>query len=596
MTIDPTSSKSTNTSINLNNFNNLVELNQSVTTEPTNSNNPEENTYIAVIEESKQVEEPLNSSPKNSTQTSQLIPQFKYQKFLSHQHLKNQIDEEVFSCNICLGVPFEPLFDPCGHSFCKSCLIQMTQNEDGIIICPGTGEKYFLNNLTTNPQMERYINKQACWCIHNHLGCQWEGQVKELRVHLETDCSEKEVNCPNEGCSFFERRRIVNIHSAECEYRRVVCSLCSMLVALIEEKNHGDVCPRFVISCLQCDVAIERGIVDVHIENECPKTIIGCQFIKYGCNVRLEREFMRTHLLENNEMHMNLMVNTKLQLMVGKFFEMKEISEIKGILMLSENKNINENIERKEINNGEFNDCKDDKQVSEDNKDIQSKFRQDMSLNQFKVDEAEESFLKKKRKEEPKPKSKVFTDLEENINTNNDSFIIDIDIEKDEPKEKDKDKQLKLKECIESVKINDSKELKHFNESKENKNTENTKRQSVQSVQSIKSFKSFKSLCTIDYNNDIQTKENKSRKPKSSFSLTLYSKDIIEKGLNWIFHSSPTVSFADNKCIFKPSSEQVRVLFFKTKGDIEIKLMITFFTKGVALGIGSGSISSHNSH
>ena len=254
------------------------------------------------------------------------VPRFKQPGGYDCDFVEKPTSAFQTECSICLQILREPqLISCCGHSFCGVCIGRI--KNDGKF-CPLCNAEDF--NLMRNKGLERSLNEFDVKCSYFEQGCCWVGKLGQLSKHLEEDdssavCSFVEVKCSH-GCGdYYERRSIKQHEEFECPKRPFSCDYCRDFSSTFEDvvSNHYPVCGSYPLPCPnKCDLpyAIERKDLANHVDNDCPLTVVDCDFHYAGCAVRLPRKDMPDHLRENI---------THLSLMAAKLMEKdKQIATI----------------------------------------------------------------------------------------------------------------------------------------------------------------------------------------------------------------------------------------------------------------------------
>ncbi len=185
--------------------------------------------------------------------------------------------------------------------------------------CPCCNAKEF--DCFEDKRLKRSLNNFKVHCANKRLCCRWVGELGELENHLNPKpspdtqlqgCQFTEVQCLH--CSEHFQRSSIEMHQNEqCLKRPFICEYCKCydLSCLIYEDvaaNHWPVCGSYPVQCPnKCsDDPIERRNLDNHVTNDCPLTIVDCDFKHVGCEVRLPRRDLSIHLTESLVVHVSL--------------------------------------------------------------------------------------------------------------------------------------------------------------------------------------------------------------------------------------------------------------------------------------------------
>ena len=202
-------------------------------------------------------------------------------------------------CPICLLKLHDPyIVSCCGKSYCEDCIkrVQYLDNQ-----CPACRFQFF--DIFPNKGLKQSLNQLHVYCTHRKDGCKWKGELGQLEQHLNKNFApdEESVGCPFATikcihCSKqFQRHRLQEHPFASCPERKVRCKYCNQAYALGELKQQSNM-----------NTSAENWL-EHHISNECPFTVVDCDYHSAGCNVQLPRIDMPAHLAEYVDTHLDLL-------------------------------------------------------------------------------------------------------------------------------------------------------------------------------------------------------------------------------------------------------------------------------------------------
>ena len=237
-------------------------------------------------------------------------------------------------CKIC----YLPTRDPylsvcCGHLFCKSCLDNVKKATAFTNDCPVCRDEEFVT--FRNKAIDREVRGLHIYCTNKEKGCKWQGELNDINNHLGNSdgCKFEPLKCSNE-CGKMIERRYLTIHvETECPRRKVNCQYCHDTGEhQFIEGQHKEECPKLPLPCLnKCEVgSVPREDMEAH-RKECPLEMIQCEYHNVGCEVRMTRKDQEEH--DNEKMKEHLM-KTKLVMTATKH----ELNDTKATLANTESK------------------------------------------------------------------------------------------------------------------------------------------------------------------------------------------------------------------------------------------------------------------
>ena len=217
-------------------------------------------------------------------------------------------------CPVCVHILREPYqVTCCGKSFCKDCIKRV---KGGGKPCPCCKKEI---NDFPNKGLQQPLYGFQVYCSNKDRGCEWKGELGQLDRHLnvsETTPENELDGCEysNIDCTFCQNTHIRNElhhHKTElCDKRPFSCEHCNDYESTYEDviHNHWPVCDHHPVKCPnECGAFPQRRDTKHHVKNDCPLTLLECDFNYVGCEVRLPRKNVHDHLREHLVTHLSLL-------------------------------------------------------------------------------------------------------------------------------------------------------------------------------------------------------------------------------------------------------------------------------------------------
>ena len=133
----------------------------------------------------------------------------------------------------------------------------------------------------------RKVHEVRVRCWHKDNGCDWVGEVNELKRH-DDSCTKRPWEC--EYCGL------------KCTYKE-------------GEGKHWPTCLKFPEPCPNmCEVgSVERCNMEQHL-NVCPLEPVACEMKEFGCSVVVPRKDLTRHMGESKLQHLTAMTMMNLRL------------------------------------------------------------------------------------------------------------------------------------------------------------------------------------------------------------------------------------------------------------------------------------------
>ena len=134
------------------------------------------------------------------------------------------------------------------------------------------------------------------------------GALSNLKTHLESEkgCGFVEVHCTNKCKKQLLRKHLADHLTQHCPLRQYNCQYCGKedTYQTITEK-HYDKCPSYPLDCPnKCVVSgIKQAEMSQH-RSTCPLEPVECLFKEAGCQAKLVRRELDSHMTANQQQHL----------------------------------------------------------------------------------------------------------------------------------------------------------------------------------------------------------------------------------------------------------------------------------------------------
>ncbi|ORZ16666.1 hypothetical protein BCR41DRAFT_322178 [Lobosporangium transversale] len=135
-------------------------------------------------------------------------------------------------CSVCCEYFTEPVSAPCGHTFCRACILQALEVRNGCPLCRTKIDPAMLYEVIA---LSRICDELLVYCPHKELGCNHTCQRIQIGQHLKDDCVYIGTLCRE--------------HHKTCPAESVTCPHCETTRARLRHLEHIKTCPQQIIPC-----------------------------------------------------------------------------------------------------------------------------------------------------------------------------------------------------------------------------------------------------------------------------------------------------------------------------------------------------------
>ena len=229
------------------------------------------------------------------------------------------VSPEHLVCPSCRKVFRNPhVASCCSTVYCRKCI-------DGD--CPSCATPC---ELSFSEATQRAINELYIRCTHVQDGCMWFGKLGYLPIHLDeagtrsseaggpsrkfsvSSCAFVRIACPHDCGVKLNRLSLLEHTTKRCKERPYTCEHCGDFSSTFAEteRDHFPSCSMFPLKCPnKCpQKSIPRWRYEQHLASECPyQDNVACTFSFAGCQAKMRRKEIETHLKNNLVQHLAML-------------------------------------------------------------------------------------------------------------------------------------------------------------------------------------------------------------------------------------------------------------------------------------------------
>ena len=187
-----------------------------------------------------------------------------------------------YFCPVSLELLLEPQLTSCGHHLSLEAATRLQREGKPCPMCNNEQWSAVLDNYH-----RRKVHEVRVRCWYKDNGCEWVGEVNELKRHAES-----------------------------CVKRPWECKYCALKCTYGEgEGKHWPTCLKFPEPCPNgCEIgSVERCNVEQH-RSVCSLEPVACEMKEFGCSVVVPRKELAAHMRESELQHLTAMTVLNLRL------------------------------------------------------------------------------------------------------------------------------------------------------------------------------------------------------------------------------------------------------------------------------------------